>query len=170
MKFIKKNLFSLVAILFAVVAIILCFAPFITNTTELLGSKITTNYSGFAVMFGGEGVVSSGSSSTSALETKVVVTALIAFILMVLGLIAVVASLVLKVKFNKLIAFVGAGLLVAAGIMLFFTQGSFVAVNEIGETLGKYYSLGAGAVIDAILLIIAGAAELVGMLNLVKIK
>ena len=143
MKFVKKNLFSLIAAVLVVVAVILNLLPFVTYSTSGFGGAVSasSSFNGWVVMFGGEGSGSLGASGIGSLsgnpETKLVVVALISFILMVIGLAATVVNMLLDTKIKKILAFVGMGTLVAAGILLFFTLAGFFGANEINENLGK---------------------------------
>lgn len=174
MNFIKKNLFSLIALVLAVVAIFVCFAPFMSSTASIGGlAKGTTTWSGFACMFGGNGILKADSvigSGTTEVETKLVATALISFILLVVGIAATVINMLVNLSFKRILAFVGMGTLVAAGILLFFTAPTFFGANEVAAEAQKYYSLGAGAVIDAIVLILAGAVEALDIFGIIKAK
>ena len=61
-------------------------------------------------------------------------------------------------KFGGIIALVAGGLLLVAGIFLFFSKAAFGAANDMGDGL-KDYSLGAAWIISAILAIVAGVVS-----------
>lgn len=60
-------------------------------------------------------------------------------------------------KFGGLIALIAGGLLLVAGIFIFFTLPAFASANEWGNT--NNYALGGGWVVAAILAILGGVAS-----------
>lgn len=158
----KLDLFPLIAMGCALVAIIMFFLPFVTYSTAGTGVTTSANISGFVAAFAGKFDTIAGSVKI-ATETKLVAVALIAFILIVVGLLAAAFNFFVECKFERIIAFVSMGALVAGGILLFFARGNFVSVNEIPDSFAKYYGLGVGAVIAAILAFAGAACEAIKM-------
>ena len=158
----------LCALLLALVAMILLLATNgLTYAGEVGGQKLTGFYSASAVMFG-QGKYQAAAAGVGSLtvnfDGKGAWNAVLAFIFVIVGLVALlVSSLMVFVKikvlekFSGLIALVAAGLLLVAGIFVFFTKGAFSAANDYGEM--QNWGLGAGWVVAAILSILAGVVS-----------
>lgn len=154
----------LCALLLAIVAMILLLAANgLTYANEVAGQKLTGFYSASAVMFG-QGkyqAASGGASLTVDFDGKGAWNAVLAFIFVIVALVALLVSAVtvfVKVKalekFGGLIALVAGGLLLVAGIFVFFTKGAFAAANDYGDM--ENWSVGAGWIVAAILAILGG--------------
>lgn len=154
----------LCALLLAVVAFILLLASNgLTYANEVGGQKLTGFYSASAVMFG-QGkyqAASGGVSITADFDGKGAWNAVLAFIFVIVALLALLVSAItvfVKVKalekFGGLIALVAGGLLLVAGIFVFFTKGAFAAANDYGDM--ENWSVGAGWIVAAILAILGG--------------
>ena len=155
----------LCALLLAVVAFILLLAgEALVHDYELLGSKVHDFYSAPVVLFGnGNAVVLSISGTVS--DYKGAWNAILAFIFMIVALIVLLVSSItvfVKIKalekFGGIIALVAGGLLLVAGIFLFFSKAAFGAANDIADGL-KDYNLGVAWIISAILAILGGIAS-----------
>ena len=131
-------------------------------------------YSGQAVLFGKGAAYASatiagiGGGTTGTFEGKGAVIALVAWILIIVAVVALLAGVILpmlKVKGAEKVAGVlnllAALLLVVAGVMLFFTVKSFTGANEVNKDAVKYYHLGGGWVVAAIFSIAAGVFSMV---------
>lgn len=149
----------LCALLLAIVAFILMMAgDAIVHDYELLG-KVHDFYGGTVVLFGnGNACVASIKGTIE--DAKAAWNAVLAFIFLIIALVAlIVSSLMVFVKikalekFGGIIALAAGGLLLVAGIFLFFTVPAFAAAND--WNLDKY-GLGAAWVVSAILAIVAG--------------
>lgn len=156
------------ALLLAIVALVLVFATHgMTYETTLLGQKVTAWYSGVAVLFGKgqyQAAVSGLGSGTADFDGKGAWNAMLAFIFLAIALVALLVSVLtifVKIKalekFGGLIALVAGGLLLVAGIFLFFTVPAFAGANEWNNSDG--WALGGGWVVAAILAIVAGAVS-----------
>ena len=162
-----KKLFKfapLCALLLAVVAFILLLAgEALVHDYELMG-KVHDFYSGSVVLFGkGNAVILS--ISTAVEDGVGAWNAILSFIFMIVALLALLVSSIMvfvKIKFLEkfggIIALVAGGLLLVAGIFLFFSKAAFGAANDMGDGL-KDYSLGAAWIISAILAIVAGVVS-----------
>ena len=181
----KKNnkvlnlVFSLVPVLLGVIAIFLCFAPGLTNTVviEIFGNKSTTIYNAqlFGLVFG-NGQITSG-DKISTLNGGMSIFGLISFVLLVVAIATQVVATFVKLKKTDLIRLVSAACFVVAGILMFFlkTAGTDVILVSGGSDLGGFigeqkaafvdvfedYTLGAGAIVYAILSLLAGASVIV---------
>ena len=138
---------GLIAAVLALVAFILMLASN-ALVTKALGN--TYYVAGSVALFGQQGLVDYAPAAT----------ALIAFIFVIVAILILVLNFVmplLKVKafekVGKILNFVAIGLLVVAGIFLFFTKAAFSGAND-GAFDG--YNLAAGYVIAAILLLLGG--------------
>lgn len=135
------------------------------------------------VLFKYEGTLVSGESSAAGttvlfgktehtvlgdLVTKAAPMALIGWILIILALVALCLGVILpllKVKGSEKLAgllnMAAALVLVVAGVLLFFTVSSFTSANEVNKELVKYYHLGGGWIVAAILAILGGVVAVV---------
>ena len=153
----------LCALLFGIVAFVLMMVthPLVSEST-VLGAKVESWYSATAVLFGkGQSCIASGSSSLiSSFEGNPAWNAILAFIFMIVGLLALlVSALTVFVeikpleKFGGIIALAAAGLLLVGGIFLFFAVPAFAGANEFNA---DGWNLGAGWIVAAILAIVGG--------------
>ena len=152
----------LCALLLAIVAFILMMA---TNSVVYNGNNINSWYDGVSAIFGkGKSQLGGGGLSLiSDFEGKLAWNALLAWIFILVALLALLVSSVtvfVKIKalekFGGLIALISAGLLLVAGIFLFFTVPAFAGANEFNS---DGWALGGGWVVAAILAIVAGAVS-----------
>ena len=158
-----KKLFKfapLCALLLAIVAFILIFA---THSIEYANGNLKGWYDGPCALFGkGQDLSAWGGISVAGeFEGKAAWNAVLAFIFFIVALVALLVSSIMvfvkiKVleKFGGLIALVAGGLLLVAGIFLFFTLPAFAAANEWNSQ--DNFSLGGGWVVAAILAIVGG--------------
>ena len=158
-----KKLFKfapLCALLLAIVAFILMFA---TKSIEYANGDVKGWYDGSCALFGkGQSLAAWGGISIAAeFEGKAAWNAVLAFIFIIIALIALLLSSVMvfvKIKalekFGGLIALVAGGLLLVSGIFLFFTLAAFAGANEWNSTAN--YAVGGGWIVAAILAIVAG--------------
>ena len=155
----------LCALLLALVAFILILAGHgISYASKEAGVEITGWMSSGLVLFGkGQtSATAAGHTLTTDVEDyKGAWNAVLAFILVIVALVALLLSSLMvfvKVKalekFSGLIALVAAGLLLVAGIFLFFTVPAFAAANDMKNTDG--YAVGGAWVVAAILAILGG--------------
>jgi len=143
--------------------VLLMVTPALTNTYTVLGKTITDFYSAFAVIFGkGQASLLSvlvdyeGTLAWSALLAWIFVGA--AALLLLISFIGALLKNKSAKKFSGLIALLSAGLLLAAGIFLFFTKAAFYGAN--GLSTNDSYQLGAGWIIAAILALAGGLFSL----------
>ena len=153
----------LCALVLAIVAFILMMA---TNSVVYNGNNINSWYDGVSAIFGkGKSQLGGGGLSlVGDFEGKLAWNALLAWIFILVALLALLVSSVtvfVKIKalekFGGLIALISAGLLLVAGIFLFFTVPAFAGANEWNNSDG--WALGGGWVVAAILAIVAGAVS-----------
>lgn len=159
---------GLIGAVLGLVAFILYMATHaIVNTGAINGW-----YGGTAVIFGKGPASVAGINGT--FEGNPAWVALIAWIFVLLGVLCLLVLFVgslLKVKalakLSNLLTFISGGLLVAAGILSFFSIPAFAAANDWGNTDGV--ALGVGWIFGAILSIVAGGiAMLPPILGMVK--
>ena len=165
-----KKLFKfapLCALLLAIVAFILLLAgQALVHDYQVLGQSMHDFYSGPVVLFGQGDAAVLGTSVKYAADDgiKSAWNAILAFIFIIVALVALLLSSVMvfvKIKalekFGGLIALIAGGLLLVAGIFIFFTVPAFFSANELGDT--KNFALGGGWVVAAILAILGGVAS-----------
>lgn len=165
-KYIMKKLFKfapLCALLLAAVAFILMMA---TKSLVYSNGNLSGWYDGPAAIFGkGQSQAAwGGISAAGEFEGKLAWNALLAWIFVLVALLALlIGSIMVFVKikalekFGGLIALVAGGLLLVAGIFLFFTLPAFAGANEWNNT--DYFALGGGWIVAAILNILAGVVS-----------
>lgn len=146
----------LASLAFAIVAICMIFAPCVTI------ESLDSSYTGSQLMF--------GYKETGAISEAVVLNAsanIVTFVLMIVGVVAVILSALMK-KQGKLLALVAAVALVVAGVFWFLViqfsapnAGSLTgeAADEFIEARKSLYTLGAGAIVGGIFSILAGLAS-----------
>ena len=153
----------LCALLLTIVAFILLFA---TKSIVYANGNLQGWYDGPAALFGnGQSLAAWGGISVAGkFEGKAAWNAILAFIFILVGLLALIVSSIMvfvKIKalekFGGLIALIAGGLLLVAGIFIFFTLPAFAGANEWGNT--NNYALGGGWVVAAILAILGGVAS-----------
>lgn len=162
----------LCALLLGAVAFILMMATHAITYSAEAGGIVSASgwYSGAAVIFGKGPEYASGSilgfggAGEGTFEGKLAWNALLAFIFVLVALLALLVSSLMAFvkikaleKFGGLIALIAAGLLLVGGIFLFFTLPAFASANEWNSTDG--YALGGGWVVAAILAIVAGVVS-----------
>ena len=98
--------------------------------------------------------------------TKAAPTALVAWILIIVATVALLAGVVLPLlkakdaqKIAGLMNVCAALLLVVGGVLLFFTVNSFTSVNDL-SSYAKYHHLTAGWIVSAILALLGGVVAL----------
>ena len=149
---------GLISAVLAIVAFILLLAG---KALVYETSSTQSFVSGTRALFGGKEETILGT-----VEYKPAATALIAWILVLVAIIILVAGVVLPLlkvnaleKVAGLLNLVAVCALVVGGILLFFTQPVFNAANETAlGTIYDDYKLGAAYVIAAILAILGGGA------------
>ena len=153
----------LCALLLAIVAFILLFA---TKSIEYTDGNVKGWHDGPAALFGkGQAAaVLSGVSVVAEFEGKAAFNAVLAFIFIIVALIALVISAIMvfvKIKalekFGGLIALIAGGLLLVAGIFIFFTLPAFASANDWNTT--ENFALGVGWMLAAIFAILGGIAS-----------
>jgi len=146
---------GLVACVLALVAFILLMATHAVvangNSGTWVGGTAIIFGSGRAAVLGYEGDVN---------DVKVIWTALLSWIFILVGMIIVLVAFVLSLlkikvleKFSGVLDLVVIGLFLAAGILTFFTALAYAGVNEVDA---KDWVLGGGYVVAGILAILAG--------------
>ena len=172
----KTNVVNFIAILLAVLSIALFVAlPMIKQTITLGKLETVSTYGGFGMIFGGKvsahitSTIGSNTSSSTAELEKVGFNAMafISLLLVVLGLVATLMTTFVKsFKGNKLFTLVAGALLVVGGVLMLTLKGSSLkaiypdALESI-EEIAEYTKLGIGAIISAILAMVAGAGIIV---------
>lgn len=158
-KFLKFS--GILAFVFGLVAFILLIAT-VGVTFKYEGALVNASgeAAGTTVLFGKTETVLGAK-----LVTKGAPLALIAWILIIVALLVLcvgIIGMLLKVKalekHGGLLSICAALLLVVAGVLVFFTVLSFTGANKVDSDLVKYYHLGAGYVVAAILAILGGVA------------
>lgn len=156
-KFLKFS--GAIAFLFGLIAFILLLATAGVTFKYSTGlGDITGEAAGTVVLFG-----KTEKSMGIEVVTKCAPNALIAWILIILALIILCLGIILPLlkvkaldKFAGLLNLVAVIALVVAGILLFFTVLGFTGANKVDSSIVKYYHLGAGWIIAAILSILGG--------------
>ena len=155
-------LFTLCACTLALVAFILLLAtPSLTWTYKgAITGTTTGSLSGIVGIFG------------EADKYNMPWAGLVAFILMTAGLVLMLllsclALLKKKLAIAGLLKFIAAGLLIAAGVCVFFEVVAWEAANgsgkiAIGDLANASYSIAVGWIISSILSIVAGAGVIAG--------
>ena len=145
---------GLIAFVVAAIALVLMLA---TNGVVVKSGNLQVNYAGTTIIFGTTDKVLGVD-----VVTKPSVLALIGFILLAVGLVAVclsVAGGLLKVKalakLSGLLVLVAAGCFLVAGIFMFLAVPTFYAAND--SDVPNNASLGAGWIIGAILALVGAA-------------
>ena len=164
---------GLVGALLGIVAFVLLLA---TEGVVWSSGNTRVVVEGTTVLFGKSEKLSAFGVNLGEAVTKGAWVALLAWIFIIVAVLVLLCLGVcelLKVKavekFATLLTFVAGGLLVAAGVLLFFTVPSFIHANG-GDNLDGY-GLGAGWVVSAILAIVGGGlAVLPPVLSLVGKK
>ena len=176
---------GIISLVLGAVAFILMFATHslaYSAETTVLGVKTTATgwYDGVSAIFGKGTSYASGSfggfsgEGTSEFSGNLAWNALLAWIFILAALIILLLGVVLPIfnvkaldRFSGVLNLVSIGLLVVAGVLLFFTLPTFAGANEWGSQ--DNWSLGAGWIIAAILAIAGGVfAALPTIANFVK--
>lgn len=160
-------LFSLVSILAVILFMVL---PMIVIKTEVtaLGKTVfsETTYKGVGMIFGGsaEAFAKTTVDKTTTTKTDTIPEikfnglAFVAFLLVVLGVVAqIVTVFVKKVEQIKLVPLVASALVLVGGILMFCVKGSAGAALEFDKDLMEYVHLGSGPIVAGILACLAGA-------------
>lgn len=154
---------GLAALVLGIVAFVLLMATVgVFNKVELLGKVVITNFAGTTVLFGKTEETILGNA-----VTKPAVTALIAWILIIVALVILLLGVILPLlkvkaldKFAGVLNLVAVCALVVAGVLLFFTVGAFTSANGVDKDSVQYFHLGAGWVVAAILSIVGGVVAI----------
>lgn len=144
---------SLVILALGVAAFCMAFIASVKNSGAFTGTE-HSSYTGFQVMFG----YSEKVGEVIKVETQILNFSFMATLAFVLPLIGSVLSLI----DNKIIRFVGTGLMVAGAVLLFLFP-NFVIPVEATELFTR--SLGIGAILGGVF---AGLGGLVGLYNTVR--
>lgn len=165
-----NKLISLVGALLAIVAVVMVFLP------QIAAVNGDTTFNGIAIAFGKKlSSVDGGSFFKSSTTINFSFLNLLAYVLVVLGLVINVLQLVGIAK-GKLMSLIAALALVAGGILFFFAL-KFSSVTTSGAVLGiggeatskfsdfntdsaKVWQLGYGAITGGITAIVAGVCSL----------
>ena len=144
-------LFLCLEVLLAVVALVLLMAT--PGVVYNIGS-VSKSFSGIQCIFGGDGYSVSWAGLLSFIFIAVAIASLIFLVVLQL--------LKKKFAFANLCKLIVAGLLIAAGVFVFFETVAFTAANgngtiNIGGNNLAGYALGAGWIIGAIVSIAGGA-------------
>ena len=161
-----KNLLKFAPLCALVLAIVTFILMMASHSLVYVDGNANMWYDGLAAIFGkGQSQLGgAGISLIADFDGTLAWNALLAWIFVLVALIALLVSSVtvfVKIKalekFGGLIALVSGGLLLVAGIFLFFTLPAFAGAND-WNSMDKW-GLGAGWVIAAILAIIGGAVS-----------
>ncbi|MCI6734726.1 MAG: hypothetical protein MR437_06595 [Clostridiales bacterium] len=165
-----NKLISLVGALLAIVAVVMVFLP------QIAAVNGDTTFNGIAIAFGKKlSSVDGGSFFKSSTTINFSFLNLLAYVLVVLGLVINVLQLVGIAK-GKLMSLIAALALVAGGILFFFAL-KFSSVTTSGAVLGiggeatskfsdfntdsaKVWQLGYGAIVGGITAILSGLCSL----------
>ena len=180
----KKSKFKLgtIPLICGVVGILaLCLFMFLPMISYSIGESCSTTYQGLAKIFGGEANTVTvakkliGERTTTSQGTIEGVTfnfmTFLPWILTLVGSLVLVASSFVKQLSNNLFKFVGGGLVLAAGILMFFvTDSASLAICggnenalEASLLLGKY-ALSTGAILGGILGCVAGGGTIASLI------
>ncbi len=152
---------GLAALVFALVAFILLMA----SHSVVYADNTANWYSGISAVFGGgtAQVDIMGWSKSGSVDAKLAWPALIGWILILAAMIILLLGVVLPLlkikaldKFAGVLNLIAVGALVAAGILIFFTEPAFGAANDWNSDAIKAWTLGAGYIVAGILAIIGG--------------
>ena len=154
---------GLIAAVFAIVSIILLMAcPSITYT-------IAGNAYSYSGIFGGKITASLGGLTGEIGEIKATATAVIAFILLIAGIVILLLGAILPLlkvtalnKFSGLLNLIAIVCLIAAGVLVFFEVPAFCAAQSTDKVNWdpSNYHLGAGWTVSGILSIVGGVLAL----------
>ena len=150
---------GLISLVLAVVAFVLMLA---TPAIVLTSGNNQYIYKGTVVLFGSKEAITFAGFNLGTAETKLAPLALIAFILVIVGLVIVALGVILPLlkvkaleKFAGILNLVALVCFVLAGIFMFCVVPNFFAANE--ADVPNSAGIGAGWVIGGILAIAAGA-------------
>ena len=162
-KFLKFS--GIVALVFALVAFILLMA----SHSVVYADNTANWYSGISAVFGGgtAQVNIMGWTKSGSVDAKLAWPALIGWILIVVAMVILLLGIVLPLlkvkaleKFAGVLNLVAVCALVAAGILVFFTEPAFGAANDWSSDAIKQWTLGAGYVVAGILAILGGVCAI----------
>lgn len=162
MKITKKLLINCCIFLLAVVAVFLMFAPFVNYSKETLIGNLQSSFTGFQTAFG---YTASSTAFGVTVNTKIL-SASFGGIMVFAFFIAIAVLACLNVflknkKLNMLFNIIIMVLAVIATIFLFCAPTGLMFLNADGKAIDGY-GLGAGAIVDAILMIVVAAGAAVG--------
>lgn len=164
------NLVNVVAAIIGILAVVLFVVlPMVKSTVGEEGNNVVALYKGFGMIFGGTvnsdvtttiTLLGKTTSATDTVEIKEVAFNAVAFFSLLLVLLGSVATLLAtfakSLKGNKLFTFVAGALLAIGGILMFTLKGSCVNALDASSAI-EYFTLGIGAIVAAIMSIVAGA-------------
>jgi len=180
----KKAKFNLgiVPLICGVVGILaLCLFMFLPMISYSIGESSSTTYQGLAMIFGGEAntvtvakkLIGEGTTTTQGTIEGVTFNfmAFLPWLLTLVGSLVLVASAFVKQLNTNLFKFVGGGLVLAAGILMFFVSGSaslaVVGGNkdalDAALALGKF-GLSTGAILGGVLGCVAGGGTIASLI------
>ena len=136
---------KVVVLALGVAAFCMAFLKVATYAADLLVTEVETSYTGFQAMF--------GYSKTAEVFGKEVTTEILKFSFM--ALLTFVLPLVgagLSFVNNKIVKFVGAGLMIAGGVLMFFVPSFVIFASEASVEL----SLGIGAILGGVFSLLGG--------------
>jgi hypothetical protein len=143
----KSVLFNWIAAGLGLVAIIALCLNCVTYSLEVMGVEVSESWSGWTVIFG---------SKEDGFKFSFM--NLVTLLLILAGAACAVLA---NLKPNKLFNYVAAACLVLAGVLFFlmvaFTQLEGVSGNEASQIKDKFFGLGFGAILGAIVSIAGGA-------------
>lgn len=153
-KFLKYS--GLCAAVLGIVAFILMMA-----TPAIVSTNSDSVVKGTLVIFGGSEAIWGAIAITykgSAMALLSWIFALVALVIVLLGVILPALKVKALTKFAGLLNLVACVLLVMAGVFMFFEVGTWYSANNLGDP--SNVAMGAGWVIGAILYIVAGVAAI----------
>lgn len=155
MKFTMKNIFAIAQAVLALVAIFVMFAPAVIITTDLILTTAQTELTGFQAWLG----ATIESNEYFTLQIDASFGGVFTLIVLILLVLAPVAKIFVKDAKIKMIVNVAICVLAIVAAIFLFCGTTQLMVNT-DEAL-KGASLGAGAIVPAIVMILVGASAAV---------
>lgn len=134
---------KVVVLALGVAAFCMAFLKVATHTADLLITEVETSYTGFKAMFGYSEPLEGLNKEIEILKFSFM--ALLTFVLPLVG-----AGL--SFVNNKIVKFVGAGLMIAGGVLMFFVPSFVIFASEASVEL----SLGIGAILGGVFSLLGG--------------
>ena len=163
MKFTKKTIISCCIAVLAIVAICLMFTPFVSwSSGKTIIGEYTSTYTGFQTAFG---YTASTTVLGQTVSTKIL-SASFGGIMVFVFFVAIIVLACLNVfiknaKLNMFFNIIILALAVVATVFLFCAPTGLMFLGADGKAIDGY-SLGVGAIIDAILMIVVACGAAVG--------